>query len=99
MREIKFSKLSKTQLDSLLEYLEFKFSISTKKKFVLKFDEIILIILKDPDTFRKSDTKKNIRKCVISKQTTLYYKFNNKEIRLLSLFDTRQNPIKIKLIK
>ena len=99
MREIKFSKHSKTQLDSLLEYLEFKFSILTKKKFVLKFDEIILIILKNPETFRKSDINKNIRKCVISKQTTLYYKFNNSEIRLLSLFDTRQNPSKIKSIK
>jgi hypothetical protein len=99
MRKIVFSTRSKSQLDSLLNYLENKFSILTKKKFISKLDKSIIIIQKDPDAFPKSDNNKAIRKCVISKQTTLYYKFNNQEIRLLSLFDTRQNPIKLNKIK
>jgi hypothetical protein len=57
------------------------------------------LIQKDPEIFPKSEANKKIRKCVISKQTTLYYNFNNQEIRLLSLFDTRQNPSKIKKIE
>jgi plasmid stabilization system protein ParE len=99
MRKIVFSPYSKFQLDSLLDYLEIKFSVSTKKKFVLKLDKVIIIIQKDPDTFSKSNNNIAIRKCVISKQTTLYYRYNNQEIRLLSLFDTRQNPTKINKIK
>ena len=99
MKIIVFSSRSKKQLDSLLDYLEIRFSVSTKKKFIKKLDNTIDIILNNPDTFPKSDINNTIRKCVISKQTTLYYKYNNKEIRLLSLFDTRQDPTKIKEIK
>ena len=99
MRRIIFSQRSKNQLDSLIKYLELEFSILTRAKFVKNFDEIILIIQKNPDTFRVSEINENIRKCVISKQTSLYYRFNNYEIRLLSLFDTRQNPTKITQIK
>ena len=99
MRKIVFSSRSKSQLDSLLNYLENKFSILTKKKFISKLDKSISIIQKDPDTFPKSNNSKMIRKCIISKQTTLYYRFNSQEIRLLSFFDTRQNPTKINKIK
>ena len=99
MRRIIFSQRSKNQLDSLIKYLELEFSILSRAKFVKNFDEIILIIQKNPDTFRVSEINGNIRKCVISKQTSLYYRFNNYEIRLLSLFDTRQNPTKITQIK
>lgn len=99
MRKIVFSPHSKLQLDSLLDYLEIRFSVSTKKKFVLKLDKVIVIIQKDPDTFSKLNSYTAIRKCVISKQTTLYYRYNNREIRLLSLFDSRQNPTKINKIK
>lgn len=99
MKKIVFSKRSKIQLELLLEYLEIRFSILIQQKFIVKFDQIILIINKNPDTFVKSEINKEIRKCVISKQTTLYYSYNSKEIRILSIFDTRQNPNKINKIK
>ena len=99
MRKNIFSSRSKLQLDSLLDYLEIRFSVSSKKKFVLKLDKVIVIIQNDPVTFPKSNNDKAIRKCVISKQTTLYYRYNNQEIRLLAFFDTRQNPTKINKIK
>jgi len=99
VKRIIFSKRSKIQLESLLEYLESKFSILIQQKFITKFDKIILTIQKNPDTFVKSEINNRIRKCVISKQTTLYYSYNANEIRILALFDNRQNPTKIKNIK
>jgi hypothetical protein len=38
MRKIVFSKTSERQLEDLLQYLDLKFSVETKKKFVLKFE-------------------------------------------------------------
>ena len=38
----------------------------------------------------------DIRKCVLTKHISLYYKINNKDIEVLTLFDTRQNPDKLK---
>ena len=98
MRKIIFSRRSKLQLEELIEYLEYRFSLITKEKFVVKLDSFVVLIQKDPGIFPKSEANKKIRKCVISKQTTLYYSFNNQEIRLLSFFDTRQDPTKIKKI-
>jgi plasmid stabilization system protein ParE len=98
MNRIVFSKRSKIQLETLLEYLEFKFSIVIKEKFISNLDKSIKIILKNPDTFQISEINGKYRKCVISKQTTLYYRQNSDEIRILSLFDTRQNPNKISKI-
>ena len=86
-------------MDDLLDYLTLKFSLNVGNKFVQKLDGFVKIILEDPETFKKSDLNSNLRKCVISKQTTVYYKFNQNQINFLSIFDTRQSPSKIKNIK
>ena len=59
MRRIVFSPRSKFQLETLLEYLELKFSILIKKKFVENFDKTILVIQKNADTFRVSEINEN----------------------------------------
>jgi hypothetical protein len=53
----------------------------------------------DPKMFPVSENNKKVRKCVVTKQSTLYYTFNQNEIAILFLFDTRQDPNKIKKIK
>jgi plasmid stabilization system protein ParE len=98
-REIVFSKNAEKSLIDLLEYLEFKWSIKVREKFISKLDESIYLIQNKPEIFPKSQINKNQYKCVLSKQTTIYYRYNRKEVRILSLFDTRQNPSKIKKIQ
>jgi plasmid stabilization system protein ParE len=98
-REIIFSKNAEKNLIDLLEYLELKWSIKVRDKFISKLDKSIYLIQEEPEIFPKSQINKNQYKCVLSKQTTIYYKYNSKQIRVLSLFDTRQNPIKINKIK
>jgi plasmid stabilization system protein ParE len=41
----------------------------------------------------------NVRKIVLHKNVSLYYEFNEKEntIEILSIFENRQNPDKLKL--
>jgi plasmid stabilization system protein ParE len=98
-REIIFSKNAEKSLINLLEYLEFKWSIKVREKFILKLDKLIYLIQNDPEVFPKSQINKSQYRCVMSKQTTIYYRYNAKEVRVLSLFDTRQNPSKIKKIQ
>ena len=98
-REIVFSKNAEKRLVDLLEYLELKWSIKVREKFISKLDKSIYLIQNDPEIFPKSQINKNQYRCVLSKQTTLYYKHNSKRVSVLSLFDTRQNPIKINKIK
>ena len=98
-REIIFSKNAEKSLIDLLEYLELKWSIKVKDKFISKLDKSIYLIQKEPEIFTKSQINKNIYKCVLNKQITIFYRFNTEEIQILSLFDTRQNPTKINKIK
>jgi plasmid stabilization system protein ParE len=99
LRIIAFSANANKRLESLIDYLELEFSLKTKEKFILNFDKIIYLIQNSPETFPKSTINGSLRRCVVSKQTTIYYKFNSKQIRILSIFDTRQNPLNIKKIQ
>lgn len=98
-REIIFSKNAEKSLLSLLEFLELKWSVNVRNQFISNLDESIYLIRKEPSLFPKSQYNKNQYKCVLSKQTTIYYKYNAKAVWILALFDTRQNPKKIKTIK
>ncbi len=98
-REIVFSRNAEKSLIDLLEYLEYKWSIKVREKFISKLDKSIYLIQSEPEIFPKSQINKNQYRCVISKQTTIYYRFNAKEIMILALFDTRQDPSKINKIQ
>jgi plasmid stabilization system protein ParE len=95
-RTIIFSKNAENKLFELLAYLEFKWSKKVKDKFILKLDKVIYLIQTEPEIFPKSEFNTKHHKCVLSKQTTIYYKFSTKEVRILAFFDTRQDPNQIK---
>ena len=98
-REVVFSKNAEKRLIDLLDYLQFKWSVKIRDKFIAKLDESISIIQNEPEIFPKSQVNKNQYRCVVSKQTTIYYRYNLKQIKVLSFFDTRQDPNKINKIK
>jgi plasmid stabilization system protein ParE len=95
-RTIIFSKNAENKLFELLAYLEFKWSKKVKDKFILKLDKVIYLIQIEPEIFPKSELNNKYRKCILSKQTTIYYKFNTKRVEIITFFDTRQDPNKIK---
>jgi plasmid stabilization system protein ParE len=95
-RTIIFSKNAEKSLFELFEYLEIKWSKTVKNKFISNLDKVIYLIQSNPEIFPKSELNIKYRKCVLSKQTTIYYKFNTKRVDIITFFDTRQDPNKIK---
>ena len=98
-REIIFSKNAEKRLIDLLDFLESKWSSKVREKFISKLEKSIYLIKNEPETFPKSAINTKIHKCVITKQTTLFYSYSTKRINVVSLFDTRQNPNKLKDLK
>ena len=94
-REVVVSKTAERKLDKLFEYLITEWSIKIKTDFVEKFDSSIEIIKNQPELFPESKKGKGLRKCVITKQTTLFYRYNSKRINIVTIFDTRHNPYKL----
>jgi plasmid stabilization system protein ParE len=95
-RTVIISKLAERKLNKLFEYLIAKWSIKVKNEFIKKLDKSISLIKEQPESFLSSEKEKGLRKCVITKQTTLYYRFDKNKIKVVTLFDTRQNPTELK---
>ena len=94
-RKVVISKTAERKLEKLFEYLIKEWSLKVKKDFVEKLDSSIEIIKNQPEIFPESKKGKSLRKCVVTKQTTLYYRYNSKRINIVTLFDTRQDPNKL----
>ena len=95
MREIKISIDAQKKTKILLEYLEAKWSVRVRIKFAKKLYDSLKIIRANPEIFPTSRTNNKLYKCVVTKQTTLFYNFTSKRVNVVALFDTRQNPKKI----
>ena len=80
------------KLENLFDHLLKNWSKKVKDDFVAKLDHCIELIRTQPEIFRESKKGKQLRRCVITKQTTMYYRFDSKRINIVTLFDTRQDP-------
>tara|TARA_R110000868_G_scaffold150482_8_gene373731 strand:+ start:2898 stop:3203 length:306 start_codon:yes stop_codon:yes gene_type:complete len=95
-RKVKISKTAKKKLEKLFDYLLENWSLKVKSDFVKKLDKSIDLIKLQPESFPQSEKNPGLHKCVITKQTSLYYRFNSKTIFVVTLFDTRQDPKKLR---
>lgn len=95
-RIVVISKTAEKKLEKLFDYLIENWSVTIKKEFIKKLDSSIEIIQNEPEIFPESKKGKGLRKCVITKQITLFYRYNSKRINIVTIFDTRQNPEKLK---
>jgi len=83
-------------LKEIIDYLEQNWSKKEIKKFAILLDRHLKIIENNPFLFAESPKSIKLRKSVLSKQITIYYRIMNYEIHLITLFDNRQNPDKLK---
>ena len=91
-RVVIISKTAEKKIDKLFEYLVENWNQKVKSDFVKKLDKSILNIQSYPEGFPESKVKLGLHKCVVTKQTTLFYRFDSKRIVIVTIFDTRQNP-------
>ena len=92
------SEVAESKLLKLSEYLLENWNLKTRDKFISKLTEKIKQISQQPTSCTTSSELDNLYKCVVTKQTTFYYRVNSdkKEIEIITIFDTRQHPDKLK---
>lgn len=97
--EIIWMPSAKQSIEKNLSYLKNNWTQKEVNNFLAKVEFYLDFIIKNPMAFAVSNKRKNIRSVLIVKQIRLYYKFYSKKntIALLSFFDTRQKPSKLKL--
>lgn len=83
-----------SELEQTIKYLEENWTDRELRIFATKLDHIIELVSKAPELFPSSLEKSGIRKAVVEKYNSLYYRVNNENIEIISLFSNRQNPKK-----
>lgn len=79
--EIRWTKRAEKSFDRVVEHIETNWSEKSAKKFVRKTNKVLDMMSENPLIFPESK-KKGIRKGLITKQTTVYYRVFKNIIRL-----------------
>lgn len=97
VRKVIFSSKADNDLTGIIEYLKSEWSASQIRNFNSILDRKLEIIVNYPYSYPSILNNKNIRKCVLTKQISLFYLIKKDIIFILRLFDSRSNPSKLKL--
>ena len=96
MRQIVLSKRAANKLKQLLNYLEENWSRKVKQDFIKHLDKNLENIQRFPESYEHSYIKRELYRCVVTKQVSIFYQFDDKNINVVSIFDTRMNPARLK---
>ncbi len=83
-------------LKGIIEYLEKSWTSREIKKFARLLDKNLNLIRVNSKSFPKSGQSEDFRRAVISKQVSIIYQIENQGIQIISIFDNRQNPNRLK---
>lgn len=95
--KVTISERAERNLDDLMEYLENEWPERVKENFKKKLVNTIKLISENPHLFPASEIKKDVRKCVLTKHNSMYYRIVKHEIQIITIHDNRRNPKDLKL--
>jgi plasmid stabilization system protein ParE len=94
--QIRWTDESIQNLENILDYIKITWTENEVNNFKSKLSYQLKIIQRFPMIFPASEYNSRLRKAVMSKQTSLFYEFKDDIIYIVSIFDNRQNPKRIK---
>lgn len=95
-KKVVWTAEAESQLDETIEYLENNWSEKEIQNFFNRLEKSISAIKIAPHQYKKSSRKIGAREFQLSKQTTIFYSFNETEIIILLLWSNRKNPYRLK---
>lgn len=81
------------ELVETYDYLETHFTEREMRKLSTEIDKTLKLISRNPSLFPLSEFKE-VRRVVIMKFNTMYYREKENTVEILSFFSNRQNPDK-----
>lgn len=93
---VRYSLRARQEEIELLEYVLNKFGQKSAKEVYDTIEKVLDGISQMPEAYPASKKQKGLRKCVFSKQTSLYYRVNADHIEVVSFRPNRKDPKKFK---
>lgn len=95
-KQIIWSPSSESDFEDILDYLSEHWESKVVFKFIEIVNELVEQIALNPKQFPVIQKKYKIRKCVITKHNTLYYRERRNYVDILRIYDNRQDPKKLR---
>ncbi|AOR27394.1 plasmid stabilization system protein [Formosa sp. Hel1_33_131] len=96
-----WSNFAEYQLDEIFNYYTKKVNVKVAQSIMFKIRDKVEVLIKNPLIGEKEelleDRKQNYRRLIVTNYKIIY-SLNEKieTIKIVDIFDTRQNPIKLK---
>jgi len=94
--KIQWTDHALSELSNTVKHLEENWTEKELIQFANALDNTVEIITRHPEIYPVSNEKKKIRKAVVDRNNAVYYRVVNRSIQILSVFGTRQDPVKKK---
>jgi plasmid stabilization system protein ParE len=95
-KPIVWSPLTEKDFENILNYLDKNWGPNVALNFIEITENTLCQLSANPKQFPFAHKKEMIRKCVLSKHNTLFYRESKKQIAILRIYDTRQDPNNLK---
>ena len=91
-KHIVWSPSAESDFANILGYLQENWEERVTNQFIDLTEDILTQISINPRQFPLIHKKEKIRKCVITKHNTLFYRESNSQVEILRIYDTSQDP-------
>lgn len=92
--EVFLSLVADYKLEKLLEYIALGWGEKAKNDFLKKFVRHVKKVSTNPESCIRSTEFEGLYKCVVTKQTSFYYRIIPEAIEIITIVDNRQDPDK-----
>ena len=84
--------------DAVINYLKANWTLREVNNFISETEHQIERISSFPFSCPESSKYKNVHRCIISKQTSMVYRYKSRKsvIEIVTFYDNRSNPKKIR---
>lgn len=82
------------ELEATIAFLETNWTEKELRKLAIEIEKAIDLLSRNPLLFQPSDLNIKVRRVVVAKKNTPYYRINGNTVEVFSFFSNRQNPKK-----
>jgi plasmid stabilization system protein ParE len=92
LKPVIWSPLSENDFANILTYLNKNWGDKVASNFIDLTESILNQISINPKQFPIIYKRKKVRKCVLTKHNSLFYRDGKTNIEIIRIYDTRQDP-------
>ena len=94
-KSIRSTPKADQNIKNINQYLREKWGNKVANTFLDRLEDVLNKISETPEIYPSIAVELAIKKCVVTKHNTLYFREEKDFIYIIAIFDTRQNPNKL----